>query len=1147
MQIYRHLKSILFWHCILVLASLLAAAQVSAAEIRIGVLASNGRAAALQHWQPHAAYLEQQVSGHQFRIVPLDFPDLYPAVKKKLVDFVVVNTGQYVELEAEAGITRIATLKKNGAAGTYTVFGGVLFALAERDDLATLQDLAGKRIWIPDATSFGGWLMQLREIQGAGISPSSFAELKSAGSHEAVVRAVLDRQADVGAVRTGTLEELSRAGQLDLKKIRVINTRTLPGFPYLLSTRLYPEWSFSRLQHTDAALAEQIAIALLQLPPEHPAAVANNSAGWTIAADYAAAHELYRELKLGPYHSIGRFNLFDVLKRYWYLALATAFFVTLLLATIIRVIWGKQQLAVAMQELEEQRHMAQQALVELNERTGQLEQTNEEIRTSNERLVTINFERSQLLSALQKSEDQLRLLLDSTAEAIYGTDLNGICTFCNTACLTLLGYQKPEELIGKNIHQQIHYQHQDGSPYPEQECSIFKAFSRGEGIHTEGELFWRADGSSIVVEFWSYPQYRNGAIVGSVATFIDISKRIEAQEQLVMLSKAIENSPAAVVVTDCYGTIEYVNPKFTEITGYLPEEAIGQNPRILNAGLQSAEFYTSLWETLSSGKEWQGEFCNRRKNGEIHWESASISPIRNEYGITTHYVAVKEDITERKLIAEELQRAKEAAEAGNRSKSEFLANMSHEIRTPLNAILGFSALALEAGLPPEQHDYLTRVNFAGSSLLRIINDILDLSKIEAGQLDVELVSFNLEELLKNTLALFQEQTKAKGVALEYILLDDIPPRIQGDPLRLGQVLTNLVGNAVKFTEKGSVQILVSLQGRLPEAGRLQFRVKDTGIGLTPKSLAGLFQPFTQADSSITRKFGGTGLGLSISKRLVELMGGSIQAESIQGEGSTFSFELPYSCAPVRATSRLAFNRAATPETDTAGNDEAAELFRGIHLLLAEDNEVNCLLTTELLRRKGISVDVVTDGIKAVSRVLNEPSRYDMILMDIQMPGMDGCEATRKIRTDPRFKELPIIAVTAHAYSEEQQRCREAGMNEHLTKPLQAEALFSTIRKWLQPATPTVEPQLNLPALMDQAQLHEVLVRLRRYILEQDGQAAYFFQEWRHALAGVPESSLNNLETFLGSYDYDAALEELPKIAELMALELPDTCLTSDLP
>jgi len=724
-------------------------------------------------------------------------------------------------------------------------------------------------------------------------------------------------------------------------------------------------------------------VALLQLPENDPAAQSAQISGWTIAADYTSAHELYRELKLGPYQNLSRFNMSDVLKRYWYLALIASFFIALLFLAVVRVNRGNRSLASAMQEVEQQRSMAQQALEKLNERTAQLEKTNEEFRASNEQLVSINFERSQLLTALQKSQDQLRLLLDSTAEAIYGTDLDGICTFCNTACLTLLGYEKPEELIGQNIHQKIHYRRKDGSPYPEQECSIYKALRNGEGIHVEEELFWKADGSSVTVEFWSYPQYRNDVIVGTVATFMDISRRIETQKNLVMLSRAVENSPATVVITDYFGTIQYVNPKFSEITGYRPEEAIGKNPRILNAGLQSQEFYTELWETINSGREWRGEFCNRKKNGEIHWESASISPIRDESGHTTHFVAVKEDITERKLIAEELQRAKESAEAGNRSKSEFLANMSHEIRTPLNAILGFSSLVLETDLTALQRDYLTRVNFAGSSLLRIINDILDLSKIEAGQLELEQVGFNLDDLLKNTLALFQGQADRNGVSLEADIPSELPSHILGDPLRLGQVLTNLIGNAIKFTEQGGIQISV-----LPleqSAGQLflQFEVRDSGIGMSPACLAELFQPFTQADSSITRKFGGTGLGLSISKRLVNLMGGTIWAESTQGEGSSFFFTTivktidsstvqPHNSSDASMEAALSGTVRQTAESD--GTEDLSDL----RILLAEDNEINQLLTTELLKKRGIAVEVAANGAEAVDRVLLGTVRYDLV-------------------------------------------------------------------------------------------------------------------------------------------------------------------------
>lgn len=284
-----------------------------------------------------------------------------------------------------------------------------------------------------------------------------------------------------------------------------------------------------------------------------------------------------------------------------------------------------------------------------------------------------------------------------------------------------------------------------------------------------------------------------------------------------------------------------------------------------------------------------GRILQQKKDGSLYWESALISPVRNEHGELTHFVAVKEDTTEQKRMIKELEEAKLAADAGSRAKSEFVATVSHEIRTPLNAIIGLSDLALRTELTPQQHDYVRKVHTAGKALLTIINDILDFSKIEAGKLEMETIEFDLEEVLLNVKAVVETSVYDKGLDLLLDVAPELPVRFMGDPVRLGQILVNLVSNAVKFTDKGEVGLSVRLMEKNAEGLHLQFSVRDTGIGMTPEQTEKLFQPFVQADSTMTRRYGGTGLGLSICKRLVDMMKGRMWVESSQGNGSTFSF------------------------------------------------------------------------------------------------------------------------------------------------------------------------------------------------------------------------------------------------------------------
>ncbi|MFZ2523877.1 MAG: PAS domain S-box protein [Candidatus Ferrigenium altingense] len=655
-------------------------------------------------------------------------------------------------------------------------------------------------------------------------------------------------------------------------------------------------------------------------------------------------------------------------------------------------------------------------------------------------------ERKQAAEAVRISEARLRLLLDSAAEAIYGIDMNGNCTFCNPSCVRMLGYRQADELIGKNMHQLIHYKYPDETPFPAAECRIYQAFLDGVNTHIEDEVFWRADGTFFPVECWSHPQFHHGAVVGAVVTFMDITERIEVSKKLLTLSKAVENSPASVVITDLSGTIQYVNPKFTEVTGYTVQEAIGQNPRILQSGALSLKFYEKLWGTILAGRVWQGEFHNKKKNGESYFEAATISPIRDEKGNITHFVAVKEDITERKQTEQELKKSMAAAEAANHAKSEFLANMSHEIRTPMNSIIGFSHLCLQSELMPAQRGYLEKVYRSANSLLGIVNDILDFSKVEAGKLEVEKVPFQLDAVLRSVADVAGIRATEKGLVLRFDNEPEIPQTLVGDSLRLWQVLNNLVGNAIKFTEAGEVTVQVIIESQTASQGEtpghivLGFTVRDSGIGLTPEQIGKLFQSFSQADASTTRKYGGTGLGLAISKNLVELMGGAMWVESAPGKGSVFGFNLPFNCPPEGNRTTPDSNNPNMPHD----NGSLAHL-SGLRVLLVEDNEFNRQLATALLTQAGIEVSSAHDGIEAVRAA--QQQEFDAVLMDIQMPNMDGLEATRNIRKNPALAGLPIIAMTANVMVGDREHCLAAGMNDYITKPIQHNALYAALARW----------------------------------------------------------------------------------------------------
>ncbi len=784
-------------------------------------------------------------------------------------------------------------------------------------------------------------------------------------------------------------------------------------------------------------------------------------------------------------------------------------------------------------------------------------------------------------ASLLEAEEKSRLLLESAAEGIFGVGGDGLVNFINPAGLKMLGFSETD-VIGEKIHPLVHHSRSDGSPYPIEECPMYHSLTEGTIGNVDDEVLWRKDGTSFPVEYTSVPIRKDGSVIGSVVLFRDIAERKHAEEELRKLSSAVEQSPVSVVITDPDGIIEYVNPKFTEVTGYSIEEALGQNPSILNAGIQSSEFYKELWDTIKSGHTWQGEFANKRKNGEIYWENAVISPIRDVENRVTHYVAVKEDITERKQKDQELKEAKETAELATRAKSDFLANMSHEIRTPMNAIIGMSHLCLGTELQPRQRDYIEKVYGSAQSLLGIINDILDFSKIEAGKLEIEAIPFRLDEVLDNLGNLIAMKAQEKGLELLFDTHPDVPRALTGDPLRLGQILLNLAGNAVKFTETGEIVVRTEPVRITEDEVEIRILVKDTGIGMTMEQCDRLFQSFSQADTSTTRKYGGTGLGLAISKKLTELMGGDIWVESEPGVGSAFiltavfgrasdmertirkaapteldqlkvlvvddisssreilkatlsSFSFRVTCVSsgedalealdetstddpfklvlmdwkmpgmdgIEASKRIKNHPAlqhmptiimvtsygreevmqqaekvgldgflikpVTPSTllntimavfggkggfrGAARSDDAWKIkqiggIRGAHVLLAEDNKINQQVAQELLGQAGLKVTIADNGKEAVAWLGKET--FDAVLMDMQMPEMDGYEATHAIRQNPEFKDLPIIAMTANVMAGDREKCLEAGMNDHVAKPIDPDKLFATLVQWIPP-------------------------------------------------------------------------------------------------
>lgn len=544
-----------------------------------------------------------------------------------------------------------------------------------------------------------------------------------------------------------------------------------------------------------------------------------------------------------------------------------------------------------------------------------------------------------------------------------------------------------------------------------------------------------------------------------LVTIKDTTEQVEREAELQILSRVVKQSPNSIVITNREGLITYVNPRFEELTGYTKEEVLGQNPRVIQSGETPHAVYSEMWTTILEGGEWRGTIRNRKKDGSLYWEYVVISGLKNQKNSEiTHFIAVKSDITKNKQNEEELRDhrdhlqtlveerttelmiAKEEAESANRAKSAFLANMSHEIRTPMNGIIGMTHIMRMRGIKDEQQGkYLAVIEKSGQHLLGVISNVLDLSKIEAGMLVLERSPIDINGLLTNSVSIQYEQAKAKGVRL---LLEDTvswPTNLVGDATRLQQALINYITNAIKFTNQGTVVIRTVKESESHNFLEIRFEVIDSGIGISQESKSKLFNVFEQLDSSMTRKYGGTGLGLSITKRLANLMGGNVGVESEPGKGSTFWF-----------TARLEKAERREDPLRVMENFSVEDAVRKDHsgksILVVDDEPINREIARLQLEFVGLVVDLAEDGEEAIRMAKKTP--YAAIFMDMQMPKINGLEATKQIRMLPEYKEIPIIAVTANVSHDDKKFCAEAGMNDFVIKPFDPNDLFGRLLKWM---------------------------------------------------------------------------------------------------
>jgi PAS domain S-box-containing protein len=641
-------------------------------------------------------------------------------------------------------------------------------------------------------------------------------------------------------------------------------------------------------------------------------------------------------------------------------------------------------------------------------------------------------------AALAASEHRYRTLFDSSiTPLVVMNPADGRFIDCNPAAITAYRMRDRDAVLGLTPLDV------SASRQPDGEDSAAAATRHIADCVRDGLAIFdwrhrRPDGEvwDAEVRLMKFRQDERDLVQFSLTDITELRRGEEARRTLM---QAIEQAPASIVITDVDANIEYVNPAFSRVTGYDLDEVRGKNPRILQSGQTPPERHVELWNTITSGRTWSGVLHNKRKDGSLYWEQAYIGPVCDERGRISHFVAVKENITERMLAEEELVRARDAAEGATRAKSAFLATMSHEIRTPLTGVLGMAQLLLlDEVSESERRDYARTILNSGNSLLTLLNDILDLSKVESGRIELAAAPYAPGQLLEEVADLFGQAAENKGLALvvDAVDADDIDRRYIGDPSRLRQMLSNYVSNAIKFSSAGAVHLAVRRIAH-PDGDVLRFSVRDEGIGIPPEQLELLFRPFVQLDSSSARAYGGSGLGLSIVRNVAEVMDGSAGCDSVPGAGSTFWFEVPAQALPAGVEARAAPRRPAD-----AG---PAAAWRPRRVLLAEDNAVNRKVVELMLRKQGIEVISAEDGAAALAQLQSDAAPPDLVLMDCQMPVLDGFETTRRIRAWQAAEGrayLPIIALTANAFEEDRQRCLAAGMDDFITKPLNLPRLLA---------------------------------------------------------------------------------------------------------
>ncbi len=676
---------------------------------------------------------------------------------------------------------------------------------------------------------------------------------------------------------------------------------------------------------------------------------------------------------------------------------------------------------------------------------------------------------------LRESEENFRGMISRMQDAFFRTSFEtGRILYCNPHAVEMLGFDSENELIGQQMQDWLFFRDWDRQQFLEK-------LERNGEIPSHINTLKNKQGKFVPVDAYIWlvrdeagkPQFIESLSRNATARY---KMEQELRQEKDKAQTYLDVAGVMIMAIDSNQKVTMLNRKCSEILGYEESEILGKNWfdhfKRGDSTDAKARFDAIFKNAAAPWTEFPEQFEGEAptKTGKTRLISWHSSILQDAKGAPTGLLLSGEDITDKKSMELKLLDAMYEAKAATAAKTDFLANMSHEIRTPLNAIMGLVSFCRRSATDLTQLDFLRKSSQASESLLGIINDILDFSKVEAGKIELENVPFDLVMVFQRVSDLTSFRAEEKGLSIDFHIDSEVPPYLKGDPLRLNQILLNLTTNAIKFSEDGKISVQARLLKKNDSKAQIEFSVRDSGIGMNQEQQEKLFQSFSQTDHSISRKYGGTGLGLAICKRLTDIMGGEISVSSHLGIGSVFSFRIPFT---ISSESEL---KAATQMDENPGNRPLSDA----SVLVVEDNEINQLVAQDVLEQLGARVGVVSSGEEALRLLKESPTRFQLVLMDLQMPGLDGYQTTLRIRQELALANLPVIAMTAHVLSAEKAKCFEIGMNDYISKPIDPMALQNVLQKWIPGFDPSAEEWAQAVIDHDQA-LHRFAGRKAFYI------------------------------------------------------------------